>query len=191
MGFSNDELMFLSDLFKCQSQPELPNNQKLTLQSALPKNIANLFNNANLTLLAEVGHYQLWFPLEFKTDPNGIFTPVLSAPEVIDAKGRQRSWRLDSLHIKSNGFEIESISSTGIFLKPTSKHSVLIDKQKMQFELPNKKHITISVEPVRDSQRGIAAKITHIHEGKEQLRAYLFNVHKRRYANLYNAIPPS
>ncbi|MGB1292850.1 MAG: hypothetical protein ACPG5Z_11960 [Pseudoalteromonas sp.] len=191
MGFSNDELLFLSSLFKAQTPPRLPKDQTLTVQSDIPANIACLFQNANLTLLAEVGHYQLWFPLEFKVDSSGTFTPALSAPEVIDTKGNQRSWRWDNLNIKSEGYCIESISSTGIFLKPQGEHVAFNENQIMQFDLPNKKHITMSIEPVRQCKGGIAAKIIDIHEGKEQLRAYLFSVHKRQYANLYNAIPPS
>ncbi|WP_394190586.1 hypothetical protein [Pseudoalteromonas atlantica] len=191
MGFSNDELLFLSDLFKAQAPPQLPQNQKLTVQSDIPANIACLFQNANLTLLAEVGHYQLWFPLEFKVDSSGTFTPSLSAPEVIDTKGNQRSWRWDNLNIKSEGYYIESISSSGIFLKPQGEHAAFNDNQIMQFDLPNKKHITMSIETVRKSKDGIAARIIDIHEGQEHLRAYLFDVHKRQYANLYNAIPPS
>lgn len=191
MGFSNDELLFLSSLFKAQHTPRLPKDQKLTVKSEIPTNIASLFQNANLTLLAEVGHYQLWFPLVFNVDSSGTFTPILSAPEVIDTRGNQRSWRWDNLNIESEGYCIESISSSGVFLKPQRSYTTLPDNQRMQFDLPNKKHVTISIEPVRQSKDGIAARIIDIHEGKEQLREYLFNVHKRQYANLYNTIPSS
>ncbi len=191
MGFSNEELLFLSDLFKTPNEPQLPKNQKLTVHSAIPNQIAHLFNNAKLTLLAEVGQYQLWFPLELKSNRGGVFTPILSAPEVIDTQGVKRSWRWDKLNIKSDDFNIESISSTGIVLKPTNKRVMLHCNQQVQFDLPNKQHITLTVEPVRQSKQGIAAKITHIHEGKEHLRAYLFNVHKRQYANLYSGISAS
>lgn len=188
VDFSNDEQQFLSNLFKGQAKQQLPANQRLTVQSDIPAKIANLFINAKLTLLAEVGHYQLWFPLEFKTDESGLLTPILSSPEVIDTTGTQRSWRLDNLNIQSDGFKIESISSTGIFLKPISNKVPLITHYRMQFYLPNKKHIIISIEPVRQNKQGIAAKITHIHEGKDHLRDYLFSVHKRQYVNLYTAI---
>lgn len=191
MGFSNDELLFLSNLFKRPSKSHLPKSQRLTIHSAIPNQIACLLKNANLTLLAEVGQYQLWFPLEFSSDKHGIFTPILSAPEVIDTQGAKRSWRCDKLNIKSDGFSIESISSTGVLLKPTSKRAVLDCNQQVQFDLPNKQHIILSVEPVRQSKQGVAAKITHFHSGKEHLRAYLFNMHKRQYANLYSGINAS
>ena len=55
------------------------------------------------------------------------------------------------------------------------------------FYLPNKKNITIDIKPVRFSKLGMAAKITHIHQGKEHLRAYLFEAHKRQNANLYES----
>lgn len=110
---------------------------------------------------------------------------MLAAPEIIVTKGTQRSWRLSELNIQSQGFCIDSISSTGIFLKPTSIHNELNELQNKQFILPNEAAISLDIEPVRQTEFGITAKIKHIHHGKAQLRAYLFEVHKREYSSLY------
>ncbi|WP_176372569.1 hypothetical protein [Pseudoalteromonas sp. A601] len=55
----------------------------------------------------------------------------------------------------------------------------------------NKQHITLNVDPVRQSNQGVAAERTHSLEGKEQVRVYLVNMHKLQYANLYNGINAS
>jgi len=185
MDFSNEELDFLSELFKPSEKPRSHNSHVLTMQSSVPASIAHLLSNANLTLLAEVAHYQLWFPLQLKVNNDGVINPILSAPEVIDTKGTQRSWRWSELNIKSQGFKIESISSTGIFLKPLSKGKRLGKVEHMEFVLPNKESISIEVEPVRQSTSGIAATITNINNGQEHLRAYLFEEHKRKFSKLY------
>ena len=172
MDFSTDELDFFSELFKPEQKALSAHNHILTMQSNVPASIAHLLSNANLTLLAEVAHYQLWFPLHLKIDTSGVINPTLSAPEVIDTKGTQRSWRWSQLNIKSQGFCIESISSTGIFLKPLAKNKRLSRVKHMQFTLPNEECISMDIEPIRQSSDGIAAKITRIHAGKEQLRTY-------------------
>ncbi|MEN8635772.1 hypothetical protein ABFV74_08620 [Pseudoalteromonas distincta] len=185
MDFSNEEVNFLAELFKPNTKQSSPRDHILTMKSSVPASIARLLTHANLTLLAEIANYQLWFPLQLKIDELGVINPTLSAPEVIDTKGTQRSWRWSELNIKSQGFNIESISSTGIFLKPLKSGESLKKLQHMSFTLPNKESISIDVEPVRQSSLGIAAKITQIHSGQEQLRAYLFEEHKRQYAKLY------
>lgn len=187
MDMTNEELNFIADLFQVTAPSKLQDNHTLTLQSAVPANIAELLNNTKLTLLAEVGDYQLWFPLAMRIDKTGVLTPVLSAPEVIDTRGIKRCWRGDNLNIQSQGFEVESISSTGLFLKSTTQKAPLAVDQQIKLTLPNKRNITIDIEPVRFSKRGMAAKITHIHQGKEHLRAYLFEAHKRQHANLYES----
>ena len=185
MDFSNEEINFFAELFKPNTKSHVHNSHVLTLQSSVPANIAHLLSSANLTLLAEVAHYQLWFPLDLKIDSAGIIKPILTAPEVIDTQGTLRSWRWSELNIKSQGFKIESISNTGMFLKPLRKGNHLNKSQHMEFILPNKQSISMEIEPVRQSTQGIAAKITQIHSGQEQLRAYLFEEHKRQHAKLY------
>ncbi len=106
MDFSNEEVNFLAELFKPNTKQRSPRNHMLTMKSSVPASIAHLFTHANLTLLAEVANYQLWFPLQLKIDELGVINPILSAPEVIDTKGTQRSWRWSKLNIKSQGFNI-------------------------------------------------------------------------------------
>jgi len=185
MDFSNEEVNFLAELFKPNTKQSSPRDHILTMKSSVPASIARLLTHANLTLLAEIANYQLWFPLQLKIDELGVINPTLSAPEVIDTKGTQRSWRWSELNIKSQGFKIESISNTGMFLKPLRKGNHLNKSQHMEFLLPNKQSISMEIEPVRQSTQGIAAKITQIHSGQEQLRAYLFEEHKRQHAKLY------
>jgi len=60
MDMTNEELNFIADLFQVTAPSKLQDNHTLTLQSAVPANIAELLNNTKLTLLAEVGDYQLF-----------------------------------------------------------------------------------------------------------------------------------
>ena len=188
MDISKEELNYILDLYQTDGPTQLTPQHTLTLQSDIPLGIARLLNQAKLTLLAEVAHYQLWFPLELKVNKMGVLTPYLSAPEVIDTQGVKRCWRWDNLEIQNRDFKIQSISSTGLFLKPLSKKQLKATRQQLKFILPNNQKITIEIEPVRISKQGIAAKITQIHHGKEQLRAYLFEAHKRKHANLYEHV---
>jgi len=79
MDFSNEEINFFAELFKPNKKSHAHNSHVLTLQSSVPANIAHLLSSANLTLLAEVAHYQLWFPLDLKIDSAGIIKPILNA----------------------------------------------------------------------------------------------------------------
>ncbi|BDF94462.1 hypothetical protein [Pseudoalteromonas sp. KAN5] len=188
MDISKEELSYIVDLYQTDSPAQLNCEHTLTLHSEIPSGIAHLLSQAKLTLLAEVAHYQLWFPLELKVNELGTLTPYLNAPEVIDTQGIKRCWRWDNLEIQNHDFKIESISSTGLFLKPLSKKQLRKTSQQLKFILPNKKKISIEIEPVRVSDQGIAAKITQIHQGREQLRAYLFEAHKRKHASLYEYV---
>ncbi|WP_372761613.1 hypothetical protein [Pseudoalteromonas sp.] len=187
MDLSKEELDFISQLFTSEQTSLSPSNAMLTLQANIPTGIAQLLTQSQLTLLAEVAHYQLWFPLQLKINSSGELTPILTAPEVIDTQGTQRSWRWQQLNIQNQDFSIESISSTGIFLKPNAagKVKTLAKIHHLEFTLPNKQQVAMDIEPVRQNRQGIAAKIIHIQQGKEQLRAYLFEQHKRQFANLY------
>lgn len=186
MDLSPEELNFFSEIFK-PNKTSVSHENTLTLQSDVPADIAQLLSNANLTLLAEVAHYQLWFPLNLKVDGSGSISPVISAPEVIDTQGTQRSWRWSKLDIKSKDFCIESLSSTGIFLKPLDNTKHIEGVKNIEFTLPNDEKVCIKIEPIRQSKQGIAAKIISIDTGKEALKAYLFEEHKRQYAALYDA----
>ncbi|MGO2371196.1 MAG: hypothetical protein ACTH5C_02375 [Pseudoalteromonas prydzensis] len=107
MDMTNEELNFIADLFQVTAPSKLQDNHTLTLQSAVPANIAELLNNTKLTLLAEV----------------------------IDTRGIKRCWRGDNLNIQSQGFEVESISSTGLFLKSTTQKAPLAVDQQIKLTL--------------------------------------------------------
>ena len=115
---SEQELSFFNRLFEAERTDSDPTDTKMSVRLNLPDKLNGLLTNAKLTLLAEVGIYQLWFPLEFSKDENGQLFPVLSAPEVIDTKGIERSWRTPDLEIHTEQFQILSLSSTGVLLKP-------------------------------------------------------------------------
>ena len=76
------------------AHPEPLVNHVLTVKTEVPQALASLLGKAKLTLLAEVGSYKLWFPLEMRLDDFGQLQPTLGVPEVLDAKGAERSWRL-------------------------------------------------------------------------------------------------
>ena len=97
MDLSDEEINFLSGLFEPSQSSASINETKLTVQASIPDGIAHLLGQAKLTLLAEVAHYQLWFPLQFKTDELGHFSTGLEAPEVIDTKGIQKKKMCSSL----------------------------------------------------------------------------------------------
>ncbi len=84
---SEQELSFFNSLFEAEhGVKDLTTDTKISVNFNLPDKLNGLLNNAKLTLLAEVGIYQLWFPLEFIVDDKGQVTPTLSAPEVIEYK---------------------------------------------------------------------------------------------------------
>ena len=59
MDLSDEEINFLSGLFEPSQSTALINETKLTVQTSIPEGIAHLLDQAKLTLLAEVAHYQL------------------------------------------------------------------------------------------------------------------------------------
>ncbi len=187
---SDQELEFFNRLFESEGVAAEgieadPSYAKMSVKVNLPDKLNGLLTNAKLTLLAEVGIYQLWFPLEFVNDENGQLTPVLSAPEVIDTRGVERSWRTPDLEIDTEQFHVLSLSSTGVLLKPKLHTPALNKEILLAFDLPNHEHIIISVMPIRTTNKGVAAKIIKVCQGESALRKYLFETHKQHHANLY------
>ncbi|MCF7519358.1 MULTISPECIES: hypothetical protein [Pseudoalteromonas] len=182
---SEQELSFFNSLFEAEQSIDDPINTKMSLNLNLPDKLSGLLKNAKLTLLAEVGIYQLWFPLEFTTDERGQLTPVLSAPEVIDTKGVERSWRTPDLDLQTEKYVILSLSSTGLLLQPKHAEAVLEQEITLAFNLPNQEHVMIRAKPVRATSKGIAAKIIKVCEGQDAMRQYLFDIHKHHHAKLY------
>jgi len=183
---SEQELSFFNSLFEAEhGVKDLTTDTKISVNFNLPDKLNGLLNNAKLTLLAEVGIYQLWFPLEFIVDDKGQVTPTLSAPEVIDTKGIERSWRTPNLELQTEQYLIISLSSTGVLLQPKNAEETLDKEILLAFNLPNNEHVVISAKPVRVTSNGVAAKIEKICEGEDAMRQYLFEIHKHHHAKLY------
>ncbi|XQF89961.1 hypothetical protein ACOBV8_15380 [Pseudoalteromonas espejiana] len=184
MNLTKEELSFISSVVG-NTKDNINESSQLSLKTTLPDTLKGLLSHAKLTMLAEVGHYQLWFPLEFKLNDDGQFNPVLSAPEVIDTEGVDRSWRYSDLNLQSERFYVLSLSSSGVLLKPRDQRYTLANAQHISFKLPNNKKVTLFIDLVRKTNLGYAAKIISIEHGKEALREYLFDKHKRVNAPLY------
>ena len=182
---SEQELSFFNHLFEAERTDSDPTDTKMSVRLNLPDKLNGLLTNAKLTLLAEVGIYQLWFPLEFTKDENGQLIPVLSAPEVIDTKGIERSWRTPDLEIHTEQFQILSLSSTGVLLKPKRQTPILNKEILLAFNLPSEEQVILSVKPIRTTSKGIAGKIVKVCKGEDALRNYLFETHKHHHAKLY------
>ena len=182
---SEQELSFFNHLFEAERTDSDPTDTKMSVRLNLPDKLNGLLTNAKLTLLAEVGIYQLWFPLECSKDENGQLIPVLSAPEVIDTKGIERSWRTPDLEIHTEQFQILSLSSTGVLLKPKRQTPILNKEILLAFNLPSEEQVILSVKPIRTTSKGIAGKIVKVCKGEDALRNYLFETHKHHHAKLY------
>ena len=78
MEFSTEELDFFHDIFAPEKQEFSTNfgQHNLTVKNHTPPNILNMLNidDAKATLLVEISHYQLWFPLALKL-VDGEFSP--------------------------------------------------------------------------------------------------------------------
>lgn len=166
----------------------------ISVTTEVPELIAPLLGQAKLTLLAEVGNYKLWFPLEMTMDESGQFNPVLGIPEVVEYVGKQRSWRsteLDELNIRSEGLsgkvELLSLSSTGMALKLNSIDSVeqMSRHPELTLQLPDGQLLQLGMEPVRLHNQTLAAKITTTKPNRDALRRFLFQRHRQRHPYLY------
>ena len=96
MEFSTEELDFFQDVFT----ESLPINElvgkkhQLSVQAHIPTSLKKVLGASELTLLAEISHYQLWFPVKLSINAAGEFCPDLGTPEIIDVQGNERSWRI-------------------------------------------------------------------------------------------------
>lgn len=199
MEFSAEELAFFANIFSApavSSNSEHDSEHKLTVQAQVPASIYQVLEQAKLTLLAEVSHYQLWFPFELQVE-GGEFKPILGIPEVVDLNGGERSWRVQQLDKdvqlmddKGKPHHLLSLSNTGFAFKVSDKRSIkrILNERKMNIMLPNENQISVEFEPVRTDSDVIAARISNIQKGRENLRKFLFNLHKKENHNLYEGL---
>lgn len=196
MELSDEELDFFKDVFN--DEPIIlgteSNSHEITVQTAVPTHLKSVLGNAKLTLLAEISHYQLWFPVSLTVKGFGDFTPELGIPEIIDIQGIDRSWRVESPDDVSildagehQGVQILSLSSTGLTLKADCplRTRNLFARKEISMRLPNQQKVILELDPVRKEGGVIAAKFKTVGEGRDSLRKYLFNLHRREFSDLY------
>ncbi|MBE0365982.1 hypothetical protein PULV_b0703 [Pseudoalteromonas ulvae UL12] len=195
MEFSSEELAFFKHVFRDNDPQSNLENHKLTVQTHVPNNLSAILENAKLSLLAEISHYQLWFPLSLQVDEFGEFKTKLGTPEVIDVNGIERSWRIDAPENvtifdehNQQKYDVLSLSSTGVTLRPqdTTYLQQSLDKQSLHINLPDLGSVKLKLEPVRSQDNTISARFQQLDAGRERLRKFLFNVHRSRYSHLYH-----
>jgi len=197
--FSTEELDFFNNIFTDGSNDCIvsESQHQLKVQTDIPQYLKQVLVGSKLTLLAEISHYQLWFPVALSIDGQGDFSPKLSTPEIIDVKGSERSWRVTTPKNVAvidvfNGQQIEilSLSSTGLTLKMPTSGEKHLDLQQTSFEmsLAGEVPLKLELDLVRHEKGVVAAKFKGLQEGRESLRKFLFNSHKIEYSNLYQDI---
>lgn len=199
MEFSTEELNFFNDVFSEASADCMMSDaqHQLSVQTDVPQHIKQVLVSSKLTLLAEISHYQLWFPVTLAINPQGDFLPKLGTPEIIDVKGNERSWRMQAPKnvalvdvFNEQEIEILSLSSTGITLRiPSSKSNVIdLKGSSLEMSLAGEKPLKLELDLVRYEKNIVAAKFKNLQEGRESLRKFLFNSHKVKYSNLYQDV---
>jgi hypothetical protein len=196
---SSEELDFFSNVFSenltdCTLNASQHN---LSVQTEVPLQLKQILVGSKLTLLAEIRHYQLWFPVTLNITELGGFIPKLGIPEIIDVKGNGRSWRVDAPKdvalmdvFRGKAIEILSLSSTGLTLKIDRTKDRDIDLQQTSFEmsLAGEEPVKLELDLVRHENNIVAAKFKDLQQGRESLRKFLFNYHKIKYSNLYKDV---
>ncbi|PMG29526.1 hypothetical protein BCU94_13130 [Shewanella sp. 10N.286.52.C2] len=189
---TKEELACFSELFA--KQPPVvskSDTDSVAVTTEMPEALASLLGKTQMTLLAEIGHYRLWFPFSLKMDELGQFVSQLGIPEVVDTRGADRSWRmkeLDNVRIidfdTNLAIDVLSLSSTGVTLdapqiiessKP--RRGTLVLTHEISFDIEYKK--------VRSDNGVIAATIIVGEDSRETLRQFLFSMHKAQHSSLY------
>ena len=199
MEFSTEELEFFNNIFaeKSTDAVSTDSHAKFAVQKGVPQNLKQVLVGSKLTLLAEISHYQLWFPVSLSINKEGDFSPKLGTPEIIDVRGNERSWRMktpknvaiiDIFH--GQKIEVLSLSATGLTLKVPDSDDNYLDLKQYSFEmsLAGEEPLTLELDLVRHDKNVVAAKFKDLQEGKEALRKFLFNSHQVKYSKLYKDV---
>ncbi len=169
----------------------------LTVNTETPQVLVSLLGKVKLSLLAEVGPYRLWFPLEMKLDEFGQLRPTFGVPEILDASGAERSWRLT--HMKNlyvfdplleEHWPVVSLSGSGMAIRAKSLRQFehLLGSQDLALKLPSGESMRVKIEPLR-REKGLAIVRYQVEtEARETLRQFLFQCHCRQYAKLYASL---
>ncbi len=169
----------------------------LTVMTEIPQMVAKVLGKAKLTLLAEISHYKLWFPLSLHVDAFGQFIPTLGVPEVLELKGKERSWRLSNVTdvtITVDGepqaLQVRSLSSSGIAIQVPSALAAerLLASRNVEMRLAEVGALQLEFEPVRYDSSLLAARINAVGKEREALRKFIFQHHRAEYAHLYQNI---
>jgi hypothetical protein len=197
--FSTEELEFFNNIFAEKSTDSLSSDSqnKFTVQKGVPQNLKQVLVGSKLTLLAEISHYQLWFPVSLSINEEGDFSPKLGTPEILDVRGNERSWRMktpkdvaiiDIFH--GQKIEVLSLSATGLTLKVPNSDDNYLDLKQYSFEmsLAGEEPLKLELDLVRHDKNIVAAKFKDLQEGKEALRKFLFNSHQVKYSKLYKDV---
>jgi hypothetical protein len=199
---SDEELACFSELFcppLAVSSTVDGSEHFLSVSTEIPKVLGDILGQAKMTLLAEVGHYKLWFPVFLEKDDLGQFNPSLGAPEVLDTRGGERSWRLhgkrDIQLIDNNSqqaVDVLSLSNSGMTLNlgrqdsnSLLSHYSELESREGRLVLPDGDTMTISFTPIRFSDGVMAATITLGQGQQARLRQFLFEEHKHKHLHLY------
>ncbi|PMG75259.1 hypothetical protein BCU84_16685 [Shewanella sp. 10N.286.51.B7] len=194
-NLTKEELACFSELFakkpSAVKASDDTHSDTIAVTTEIPSTLARLLGKTQLTLLAEISHYRLWFPLSIAMDELGQFAPTLGIPEVVDTRGADRSWRmkeLDNVRIidfdTNLAIEVLSLSSTGLTLYAPN---ISDDVESRRAKLILTKDISFDIEYqiVRSENGVIAATIVVSDESRETLRQFLFSMHKSKYSYLY------
>jgi len=197
--FSTEELEFFNNIFAEKSTDGISSDShhKFAVQKNVPRNLKQVLVGSKLTLLAEISHYQLWFPVSLSINGEGDFSPKLGTPEIIDVRGHERSWRMktpknvaiiDIFH--GQKIEVLSLSATGLTLKVPNSDDDYLDLKQYSFEmsLAGEEPLKLELDLVRHDKNIVAAKFKDLQEGKEALRKFLFNSHQMKYSKLYKDV---
>jgi len=197
-----DELACFQDIFSqaadgLNTSTDSDPQHHLTVMTEIPQMVAKVLGQAKLTLLAEISHYKLWFPLSLDVDAFGQFTPTLGIPEVLEIQGKERSWRLSNVTdvtITVDGepqeLQVHSLSSSGIAIRvPTALAAErLLASRNVDMRLAEIGAMQLEFEPVRYDSSLFAARINAVGKEREALRQFIFQRHRAEYAHLYQNI---
>ena len=198
---TNAELGYFAELFEADVKLEAAKQDGLShmisVTSDVPQLITSLLGKATFTLLAEVGNFKLWFPLEMALNESGEPIPVLGIPEVLDHCGKQRSWRLPNpkeLKLSDSAYlgkvRITSLSSTGLALQIDSEQTTnqLLQNNELTLCLPDGQQLKLIIEPVRQDEQLLVTRITASKPNRDLLRRFLFQSHRQHHQELYQGL---
>ncbi len=197
---TNSELGYLAELFGQKHAVVTANdsfNHMISVTTEVPELLSSLLGQAKFTLLAEVGPYKLWFPLEMALDEFGQPNPVLGIPEIVDYSGSERCWRLAAVQgitVSDSRYaekvQLLSLSSSGMAFKLhcTELAQQLLQQPQLQLTLPDGQALQLSFVPIRQDDTVVAARITMCKPQRELLRRFLFQCHRQHFPALYQAL---